>query len=94
MAEPEPSEEADCAMAGDGVSSCDLTVGEYRGCLDALAKQAKDLSKAITCDSDLQELQNLQQSETPAACKAVQEKCPELIGAGQDEEVEEDELDF
>jgi hypothetical protein len=77
----EETEEEDCTMAM--AKDCDLTVGEYRACLDAAAKQAKDLAGSISCESTLQELQELQGSgsgmTTPDECKVVEDKCPELM---------------
>lgn len=78
LAKEDDGEAEDCSMQEDIPEDCDITVGEYRDCLDAYAGQVKDLAADITCDSDLQDLQGVEAPETPAACKTVQTKCPEL----------------
>jgi hypothetical protein len=78
LAQEDDGEAQDCSMNEEIPENCDITVGEYRDCIDAYAGQVKNLASQITCDSDLQDLQNFEPPETPAACMTVQTKCPEL----------------
>lgn len=68
----------DCSVS-EAASDCDLTVGDYRECLDAMLKQAEDVFGKITCKSDPADLENLEEPPTPEACKKIDEQCPDML---------------
>ncbi|WP_437287979.1 hypothetical protein [Sorangium sp. So ce406] len=70
MSEPEqPTEGGECATAG--FADCTATVAEYKACMTAQV----DALKAITCTTPLDP-----SGEPPAACAALSDKCPEILG--------------
>ncbi len=76
MKEPITDCEAD-VKEGDFVSDCDVTVGEYRKCMDDYGAVYQEVAKDITCDTDWEELQSGEEDpEPPASCKAIEQKCP------------------
>ncbi|WP_437547997.1 hypothetical protein WME97_48350 [Sorangium sp. So ce367] len=80
---PEEPEETDDleACGASQFTGCTATVAEVRACVDAMVSTIK----ALTCESTLTDL-----AEKPAACAAIEEKCPGALGGGEGEE-EEDE---
>ncbi|KYF60766.1 hypothetical protein BE15_08660 [Sorangium cellulosum] len=70
MSEPEqPPPDEGCATAG--FTDCTATVAEYKACMTAQVQALK----AITCATPLDTA-----AEPPAACAALSEKCPEILG--------------
>jgi hypothetical protein len=73
-------EEGDCNTApDDALPSCasDVTVSEMESCLSAQASQINSIS--IDCETTVEELSELSEQPLPAACAAVEEKCPDLF---------------
>ncbi|WP_437734088.1 hypothetical protein [Sorangium sp. So ce1335] len=71
MSQPdEPSEGSDaCSTAG--FEGCTATVAEYKACMAAQVEAVKAFSCAAPPDTS---------GEPPAACAALNEKCPEVLG--------------
>jgi hypothetical protein len=68
-----------------GFAGCEVTVGEYEGCLDARIKQVEELFSHFSCSQaasvDLTEAQGLVQQltnqATPSACERLMNECPQ-----------------
>jgi hypothetical protein len=76
-----------CA-AGAIVTACTATVGELEGCASALIDQTASNVEAINCDlfglPPAEISMRLQPNTTvPAACNAVQQKCPAFLSRSQ-----------
>lgn len=83
ISDPEEPEQPEDLGSCDELkfTGCTATVAEFKACTTAMV----DAIAALTCESTLADF-----AQTPAACTALQEKCPELFG-GEEEEVEETE---
>jgi hypothetical protein len=74
IADPDSVEEEECDVTVDNLPECasQVTVGELEACQAAQARQISELADTVSCESD-------PNFDTPAACAAVEEKCPELF---------------
>jgi hypothetical protein len=79
--EPEDTGEIDSCGASE-FTGCTATVAEVRACLDAMVGTIK----ALTCESTLTDL-----AQKPAACDAVEEKCPAFFESEDEEDESEGE---
>ena len=73
----------------DRLDSCDITVGEYEACANAIISQMDAMLGQISCSSTLEELQALQGLNSyvlPEVCKRLDERCPGIdfggVGSG------------
>ncbi|WP_437306672.1 hypothetical protein [Sorangium sp. So ce388] len=72
MSQPEqPSEGGECSTTG--FTGCTATVAEYKACMTANVNTLKAISCTMPPDTS---------GEQPAACAALNEKCPEVLGGG------------
>lgn len=60
---------------------CDATVGEVSACFNAYAAMVADISEQLSCDTKVSELEGILAplGETPSACAALEQKCPEMV---------------
>lgn len=65
----QPGEGGGCSTTG--FTDCTATVAEYKACMTANA----EAMKAVTCETPLDT-----SGEPPAACAALSEKCPAILG--------------
>lgn len=74
-----------CQIDEDKVADCpDVTVGEMEACMNdaiALSNQAYAALDDLSCEDGLSGTEGLSglDAETPASCKTIQDKCPELM---------------
>jgi hypothetical protein len=82
----------DCDDAAKDLENCNATLGEIEGCFnDLMAAQdaAYEGLLALSCNSTQEEIDALQEDgdlEQPASCKALEDKCPGLMGEGRETE--------
>lgn len=90
----EPEEDPlDCDEPPEGMmDDCDATVAEFNACVSAIVDAFEDWAGEITCESDLSELEDLENSgpDEPPACAKLDESCG-LRGAFEAEGVETEE---
>ncbi|WP_437983471.1 hypothetical protein [Sorangium sp. So ce117] len=79
--EPEATDDLDACGASQ-FTGCTATVAEVRACLDAMVGTIK----ALTCESTFTDI-----AQPPAACAAIEEKCPGALRGGGEEEEDESE---
>ena len=76
--------EYDCSLQAGMTECTDVTVQDALDCFDGMIAQQKQLASAFTglsCDSsaeDLAALENLGETEEPAACTKVYDGCPAM----------------
>lgn len=78
-------EAGDCSDAAeDPLPACAamVSVGEMEDCLEAQASQFNGFD--VDCDSTDEELNEIFEAPLPAACVAVEMKCPDLFGDSSD----------
>lgn len=66
-----------CGEAGDFPPCADeITVGQLERCSEAGAEMLHDVAQDISCDGALEDFTDL---ESPEACAAIEEACPDLF---------------
>lgn len=78
MIMPEPSDCSDAANESLPECAAMVTVGEMENCLRAQASQLNGVD--VDCNTTPEELNDLFEQELPAACAAIDMKCPDLFG--------------
>lgn len=79
--EPEDTGELDSCGASE-LTGCTATVAEARACVEAMVGTIK----ALTCESTLADI-----GQKPAACAALEEKCPAFFEGEEEEDESEGE---
>ncbi len=65
----------DCSTVQKGdVSNCDITVGEWLDCMEAITAQYDGYANLTCADADKVS------TEPPAVCTALAERCPQMLG--------------
>lgn len=78
--EPAPSDDCDAGTLMASLADCDATAAELEACLNASLPQIRSLLAQINCNVDLN-AGPPSGFEEPAACKALDMKCPGVLDA-------------
>lgn len=77
LADPEETTDDECTKPS---SSCTATVGEIETCLnDTIVQSKAAFAELPGCDDLGKEFETPAESQPPASCQVVQEKCPEVL---------------
>lgn len=76
---PEPAQTAECDSAAvmAELAGCEATAGELEACLNASLPQIRSLLRLVSCSADLSQMPP--EFAEPAACKALDMKCPGVL---------------
>lgn len=66
----------ECPFAGEDMSECTATVGEFQACLNAVSSQYKKLADLSCSTVTLEQLREFESFDEPRECRDFERKCP------------------
>ncbi len=77
--EPDYSDCTDLKTEDSPACASELTLGEFRNCIDAAFDVALKAFEGLSCESSLEDYAEPEEPTLPAECDVVAKKCPELL---------------